>query len=552
MEMKKIGIICCVSAVSMIASAQSAFDAYSVSQTDLKGTARFMSMAGAFGALGGDLSVLNQNPGGIGVYRSSDLGLTFDWNVQRTSTGEGADLYKTKNTNFNFNNIGYVGTIRTGSADVPNVNWGFTYNKSASFKRHYVGTMSSIQNSLTNFVAGQTNAGLWTTDDLGAVQGGMDNNGNYANGYNPYQESNAPWMSILAYNSYLINPNSSGDSFDGLFRDGTTGRGEFEVEESGQVNEFNLSLGGNFRDMLYWGASLGIIDLKYDLYSYYGESLYNANVPYIDAGNNERVGTGSADWGMENYLRMRGTGINFKLGFILKPVNEFRIGLAFHTPTFYSMRSEYNANTSYYYTANGVGQGAQQIDGTAETDEGYVGTTEFNMQTPWKFMASVAGVIGGRGILSFDYERDFYPSMRVSYGGREDMAVTGDIKQYYKASDILRVGGEFKVTPQFSVRAGYSYQSSPYTTEIRNDKLNVVTAGTTLAYTLDNDIQYITAGVGYRYKAFYIDMAYVHKNRSSEYYAFSPDVNNGVTVQSNKSKLTDSNNEIALTLGFKF
>ena len=46
---------------------QSAFDVYSLSQSDLRGSARFMSMAGAFGALGGDLSVLNQNPGGIGI-----------------------------------------------------------------------------------------------------------------------------------------------------------------------------------------------------------------------------------------------------------------------------------------------------------------------------------------------------------------------------------------------------------------------------------------------------------------------------------------------------
>ena len=44
--------------------AQSAVDAYSISRGgDLRGTARFMSMGGAFTALGGDISTLNQNPG---------------------------------------------------------------------------------------------------------------------------------------------------------------------------------------------------------------------------------------------------------------------------------------------------------------------------------------------------------------------------------------------------------------------------------------------------------------------------------------------------------
>ena len=42
--------------------AQGATDAFNISQTDLKGTARFMSMGGAFGALGGDITTLIQIP----------------------------------------------------------------------------------------------------------------------------------------------------------------------------------------------------------------------------------------------------------------------------------------------------------------------------------------------------------------------------------------------------------------------------------------------------------------------------------------------------------
>lgn len=74
--------------------AQSAVDAYSISRGgDLRGTARFMSMGGAFTALGGDISTLNQNPGGIGLYRSSDLSLTLDLEPQSiTSSDGGSDL----------------------------------------------------------------------------------------------------------------------------------------------------------------------------------------------------------------------------------------------------------------------------------------------------------------------------------------------------------------------------------------------------------------------------------------------------------------------------
>ncbi len=87
--MKKItlfAIAVCAGGLVTTVSAQSAIDAYSLSQGDLRGTARFMSMAGAFGALGGDLSTLNQNPAGIGVYRSSEIGVTVDFDMQSMKT----------------------------------------------------------------------------------------------------------------------------------------------------------------------------------------------------------------------------------------------------------------------------------------------------------------------------------------------------------------------------------------------------------------------------------------------------------------------------------
>jgi len=55
------------------ASAQSDADALRYSQTSLAGTARFTSMAGAFGALGGDFSSIAINPAGLGIYRKSEF-----------------------------------------------------------------------------------------------------------------------------------------------------------------------------------------------------------------------------------------------------------------------------------------------------------------------------------------------------------------------------------------------------------------------------------------------------------------------------------------------
>ena len=51
--------------------AQNVDDALRYSQIFYGGSARFNSMGGAFTALGGDISTLNQNPAGLGVFRSS-------------------------------------------------------------------------------------------------------------------------------------------------------------------------------------------------------------------------------------------------------------------------------------------------------------------------------------------------------------------------------------------------------------------------------------------------------------------------------------------------
>ena len=70
--MKKIYILTAVLySIPLMMYGQGETDALRFSQLDMRGTARYMSMAGAFGALGGDITTLSQNPAGIGVYRIS-------------------------------------------------------------------------------------------------------------------------------------------------------------------------------------------------------------------------------------------------------------------------------------------------------------------------------------------------------------------------------------------------------------------------------------------------------------------------------------------------
>ena len=57
--------------------AQTIYDGAKLTGKDLNGTARFVGMGGAMGALGGDISTMGTNPAGIGLYRSSDVMTSF-------------------------------------------------------------------------------------------------------------------------------------------------------------------------------------------------------------------------------------------------------------------------------------------------------------------------------------------------------------------------------------------------------------------------------------------------------------------------------------------
>lgn len=104
--MRKLYLVLSISCMSAGAFAQSAIDAYRFSQPDLRGTARFMGMGGAFGALGGDLSTLSQNPAGIGVYRSNELGFTLDLDIQNSNSDAMGFKTSDSQTKFYLDNIG--------------------------------------------------------------------------------------------------------------------------------------------------------------------------------------------------------------------------------------------------------------------------------------------------------------------------------------------------------------------------------------------------------------------------------------------------------------
>lgn len=118
-------------------SAQSVYDGVKIADKDLNGTARFVGMGGAMGALGGDITTMGTNPAGIGIYRSNDVMTSFSYSAYgMESKYEGQKSTIDKNR-WSFDNIGVVFATKIGNqTPLRYVNFGFNYKRSKSFIKY--------------------------------------------------------------------------------------------------------------------------------------------------------------------------------------------------------------------------------------------------------------------------------------------------------------------------------------------------------------------------------------------------------------------------------
>ena len=488
--------------------AQGEVDALRLSRNDLSGTARGQAMAGAFGALGGDVTGVSINPAGLGVYRSSEVSATMNFASANMETPK-----STQNAfKFNFNNLSYVGYFPLGNNSMSAINFGFSYNRLKNFNRKYSTSTKGMTSSLTDYMA--------VISD-GAFVGDFE-------GRDPYR-SGEPWLGILGWNGFFIN-DVTDYKYESPLDEGETVNSFLSVSEEGYIDSYDFSIGTNLFDNLYLGLTFTETDIYYRMNSYYDEEFQNG---------------GRAE--LKNYLETEGTGYQLRLGAIWRPVDEFRVGIAYHSPTWYSLTDYYSGNTLANY-------GDVSNEKASTPSDAY---TNYKLQTPQSCTFSVAGVIGAKAILSVDYEVKDYTAMDFKDdSGFEYEFDNQCINEDFKVTSTIRAGLEYRFTPQFSGRLGYAWMQNPYVKEMKEGKKEVVLGltRTTPHYTIEGDVSYFTAGIGYRFTPqFYIDATFVRKSQTDDLYYFSPTFENGnILVDSKSTSLKNNTYNTLITLGYKF
>lgn len=513
---------------------QGALDALPMTASQLKGTARYTAMGGAFGALGGDISTIKQNPAGLGIYRSSEITVTGSLNFYNNATKTSSRTNTNSGFYFSGDNLGFVGTINFRNNALRTLNFGFAYNNVANFNNSYSADWNNIGSSLTQLIAQQTTAaGVLPNDMIGNST------------YNPYSDSWTPWLSILGYNAFLINSlgGENATQYEGIFSlsNHTSGNARLHNITSGSIDEYDINVSGNISDMLYWGLTLGLTNIDYRIESYYGETLQNALLFEEDSQGNITQESVNADYELANTLRTNGYGFGVKLGLIFRPVSFLRVGFAYHSPTYYRLTDTYWAGTDYNVGTH---------HGTTDNNYTDIGISSYEYHSPWRIIGSVAAILGKVGLLSVDYEYTNAKSMGYGGSNLDYTATNANINNYMTGMSTVRVGGEARILPMLSLRAGYAYESSQLNSSILNHTLTPeIVEGTLTSYYLPHDAHNISCGIGYRVNNISLDVAYVHRIQKYDIYPFTPFENDPAPL----SGVMDlRNNSVKLTIGYKF
>jgi len=477
-----------ISILPFVADAQTDIDALRYSQTSITGTARFTSMAGAFGALGGDFSSLAYNPGGIAIYRKSEFTFSPSFYFEKTTSDFLGKSFGENRFNFNIPNIGFVFSSPRKEDKQGWKGWslGIGMNRINNFQTKSYFEGFNYNNSLLDYFLQNANA----------------NGGVAPENLDPYYEK-------LANDAMLIY-DTTADGVNNYLKDtqyGITQRRNSTTR--GGISEVDVSFGGNYNDLVYIGGTLGISSLRFIDESIFEELDKEDNTQYLNK------------YSFEQDVTTRGTGVNFKLGLIVSPADWIRIGGAFHTPTLYSMHDDFNNIIKSDLTF-----GTYRAESPA-------GSFDYTLTTPFKAIGSLGFIIGKIGLIGVDYEFTDYSSGRFDASGESFSDVNDAMRTKYTTASNVRIGTEWRLN-NLSFRGGYAMYGTPF-----NAGENVKGA--------DQSKTSITGGIGVRDGNYFIDLGYAY-TESTEY--FQPYYLNNQSVPGSKNKIQTNN--FVMTFGVKF
>lgn len=531
---------------ALAANAQETYEGAQIATQDLNGTAKYIGMGGAMEALGADISTINTNPAGIGLFRKSWIGASAGVTGQNGSFDGptvNADLGKSGKTNVDLNQIGFVFSSKSGGDSW--INFAFNYQKSRNFNQ-IMQAMNNLNDASANKV-------------------------NYMKFY--WYDQNYSLQDQLIETVVGDRMKFVENDDDVYYRSAKAYAGKYD--NKGYISNFDFNISGNIHNKVYLGFTVGIKDVRYHSTNIYDEQLENASL--IDG-----------LFGFTDQRHIRGTGVDVKFGAIFRPIENspFRFGVYINTPTWYELNCYGNMSTAAEFTTYDDATNTQHSYSYNDNASKYRYDYEYCLNTPWRFGISAAHTFGQVAAIGVTYEYADYSAIKnrivegtyINYYGNERLQTSKDYQMDHnndislRGVSLLKVGAEIKPIPTLAIRLGYNYQGAIY----KNNGYKDITIDNNTAYgsvgsyysTYDfvnwKDTHRLTFGLGFTLsKNWGLDLSYQYATQKGEYYPFTTaesieyynttsgeyttDLNygTGTTVHNNRHQFN-------MTLGYRF
>lgn len=543
-----------------LAQAQAPMDMARNGMRDIHGTARAQGMSNAVGALGADPTAVSINPAGIGLYRSSEVSLGFNFGQVKTSTNwmdkEGADMSKWVG---NLDHLSIIFPIYNSLSSDLRLVMGASAGSLYDYDRDYEMRSVAPDYSLAEYIANKATA-------TGAPFGQLEQISSSPNflasmGYlGGFIETKPGYDNVYVPATYAaVNPFAA----DKYAEDNITyllpQTGKLNVSEKGSRKSYDFTLGGSWADRIYFGAALRSTSMSYSRSSMYREDFSYTYKPQY----NEPDQVYYTELG--NSLTVAGGTVGANLG-IMAAIGDYgRIGLSYNTPSFGRFNEVFYTTTAWYNSNRTEEKGGKVVSAPLYTNGTDDMTNSYSVMLPGDLTASAMVFLGGYGMVTYDFNWRDLGSARFQ-GSAFDSANTF-LKEDYGSQMTHRIGVEVRPISWLYLRAGYSYTDGGLKAEgLRPTDGNALTydyvaSGSITDAALRDSYQSISAGVGCKlFGSTTLDLAYVRGKASERVFPFpaSPEVSDAAgaklapAVNSQGATMSTVTNRMVASLTFRF
>lgn len=470
-----------------------------LSVDNITGTARFRAMSGAFGALGGDLSAITQNPAGS-VFFNNNFGTitASNYNSKNIARYFGTTT-RDNDSSLDLNQIGAVFIFKdaSGASDWKKISLAINYENTSNFDNSTFIAGTNPYNSIGNYFE------------------------NLAQGI-PYENFTKYYYEELFFDeqqSYLglqtnilapLSTNPSNTSYQSNIPTGGNYYQENSSVTSGYSGKLTTNFATAYKDILMLGVNLNFhfVDIRRSF------SVFESNNNPLNEGRPT-----VSRLRFDNNINTLGNGFSFNIGAIVKPTDYLRIGLSYESPTWYRLTDDATQGVSTRVINNNV-------ESTFASYQPTIVYEPYKIQTPDRWTGSLAFIYQKKGLLSLDVSRKDYSTTRIK-PKNEFSGLNSYMSNVLDDAIEVRLGGEYKIK-QVSLRAGYRFDQSPYKVD--------------QAF---GDLTGYSGGLGYTFGENRIDLAYTYEHRNMNQALISSGMND-------PARISRYNNIVTLSYSINF